>query len=56
LEKSADEEKIEVNPKDLLKIMSSAKTDEEKKALEEQRYVITTMVRRQKTLDFLGSL
>lgn len=56
LEKVADEEKIEVKPEDLEKIMSSAKTEEEKKALDEQKYVITTMLRRQKTLDFLGSL
>lgn len=56
LEKIADEEKIEVNPEELDKIMSQAKNEEEKKALESQKYVLATMIRRQKTLDFLGSL
>lgn len=56
LEKIADEEKIEVMPEELEKIMSSAKNEEEKKALEGQKYILATMIRRQKTLDFLGSL
>ncbi|RJR23740.1 hypothetical protein C4578_03845 [Candidatus Microgenomates bacterium] len=56
LEKIADQEKIEVGPEELDKILSAAKNEEEKKALEDQKYVLATMIRRQKTLDFLGSL
>lgn len=56
LSKIADVEKIEVKPEDFEKIMSEAKTDEERKALEAQKYYIATILRRQKTLDFLASL
>lgn len=54
--KIADEENIEVEPEDLEKVMAEAKTDEERKALEGQKYYIATILRRQKTLDFLASL
>ncbi|MGI5826109.1 MAG: trigger factor [Patescibacteria group bacterium] len=54
--KIADEENIEVKPEDLEKVMAEAKTDEERKALEGQKYYIATILRRQKTLDFLASL
>jgi FKBP-type peptidyl-prolyl cis-trans isomerase (trigger factor) len=54
--KIADVENIEVKPEDLEKVMAEAKTDEERKALEAQKYYIATILRRQKTLDFLASL
>lgn len=54
--KIADTENIEVKPEDFEKVMAEAKTDEERKALEGQKYYIATILRRQKTLDFLASL
>lgn len=56
LSKIADEEKIEIKPEELDKLISEAKTEEEKKALQSQSYLLATLLRRQKTLDFLASL
>lgn len=56
LEVVADKEKITVGDADLAKILATAKTDEEKKQFEEQKYYLVNMVRRQKTLDLLSAL
>jgi len=56
LGKIADAEKIEVSDEEMAKVLSQAKTEEEKKALEAQKYYLATLLRRQKTLDFLASL
>ncbi|HUW24025.1 MAG TPA: trigger factor [Patescibacteria group bacterium] len=56
LNRIADTEKISVTPEEIEKMIATAKTDEEKKSLETQRYLLATLVRRQKTLDFLASL
>lgn len=56
LEVIADKEHITVTEEDLNKIAETAKTDEEKKQFEDQKYYLTSMIRRQKTLDFLSSL
>lgn len=56
LGKIADSEKIEVIPEEIEKMLASAKNQEEKKAMESQKYLIATLLRRQKTLDFLASL
>ncbi|MCL5090978.1 MAG: hypothetical protein M1514_03145 [Patescibacteria group bacterium] len=56
LNKIADTEKIEVEPAEIEKAMAAAKTPEEKKALEEQKYWLASILRRQKTLDFLANL
>ena len=56
LGKIADSEKIEVTPEEIEKMLASAKNQEEKKAMESQKYLIATLLRRQKTLDFLVSL
>ena len=56
LGKIAEEEKISVSEEDLTKALSEAKTEEEKKALESQKYYIALLLRRQKTLDFLANL
>jgi len=53
LEKIADAEKIEVGDADIDDFINQAKTEEEKKALEQQRYYIGSLLRRQKTLNAL---
>jgi trigger factor len=56
LEAIADKEAILVEDDEINKIISSAKSEEEKKSLEGQRYYIASVLRRQKTLDFLSKL
>lgn len=56
LEEIANKEGILVSDDDIAKVIQTAKTDEEKKALEGQRYYLASVLRRQKTLDFLASL
>ncbi len=56
LEKIADTEGILISDDDIDTVIKTAKTDEEKQALEGQRYYIASVLRRQKTLDFLASL
>ena len=56
LSKIADTEKIAVAPEEIEKMIAGAKTDEEKRSLEGQKYLLATLIRRQKTLDFLTSL
>lgn len=56
LEEIADKEGILVSDDELDKSIQSAKTDEERKSLEKERYYLATILRRQKTLDFLASL
>jgi len=56
LSKIADEEKIEVKPEEIEKVIAETKTEDEKKALQSQSYLLATLLRRQKTLDFLASL
>jgi len=56
LEQIADTEGIFVSDDDLAAVIKSAKSDEEKKALEAQKYYLASVLRRQKTLDFIASL
>lgn len=56
LEEVADKEGVLVGDDDIDAIIKTGKTDEEKKALTEQRYYLASVLRRQKTLDFLASL
>jgi trigger factor len=56
LEAIADKEGILVSDDDIDTVLKTAKSEEEKKALESQRYYLASILRRQKTLDFLGSL
>jgi FKBP-type peptidyl-prolyl cis-trans isomerase (trigger factor) len=56
LEEIADKEGILISDDDIETVIKTAKTEEEKKALEAQRYYIASVLRRQKTLDFLSSL
>jgi trigger factor len=56
LEEIANRESITVTEDDISHVIKTAKTDEEKKTLENQRYYIASVLRRQKTLDFLASI
>lgn len=52
----SEAEKIEVEPLEIEKAISSAKNEEERKTLESQKYFLATVLRQQKTLDFLANL
>lgn len=52
----AEAEKIEIKTEEIEKIISEAKNEEEKKALESQKYFLASFARQQKTLDFLTQL
>lgn len=56
LGKIAEEEKISVSGEDIEKAITSAPTEEDKKALENQKYFLAVLLRRQKTLDFLAQI
>jgi FKBP-type peptidyl-prolyl cis-trans isomerase (trigger factor) len=56
LEDIADKEGILVSDDDIDAVIKTGKTDEEKKTLETQRYYLASVLRRQKTLDFLASI
>jgi FKBP-type peptidyl-prolyl cis-trans isomerase (trigger factor) len=56
LEEIADKEGVLVSDDDIETVIKTAKTEEEKKTLQAQRYYIASVLRRQKTLDFLASL
>ena len=56
LEEVADREGILVSDDDIDTVVKTAKTDEERKSLEGQRYYLASILRRQKTIDFLSSL
>ncbi len=56
LAKIAEEEKIVVEEKEITKAILAGKTDDEKKNLENNRYLLASILRQQKTLDFLKNL
>lgn len=56
LEEIADKEGIIVSDDDIDAVIKTGKTDEEKEALKNQRYYLASVLRRQKTLDFLAAL
>ena len=56
LNKIAETEKITVSSEEIEKAVSSAKSEEEKKSLEAQKYLLASILRQQKTLDFLSGL
>lgn len=56
LEQIADNEGVLVSDDDIDAVIKTGKTDEEKEALKNQRYYLASVLRRQKTLDFLASL
>lgn len=56
LEEIADGEGVLVSDDDIDAVIKTGKTDEEKEALTNQRYYLASVLRRQKTLDYLASL
>lgn len=56
LQRIAEVEKVEVKPEDIDKTIAMAKTEEEKKNLETQKYYLANILRKQKTIDFLIDL
>jgi trigger factor len=56
LEELADKEGIVVSDDEIDGVIKSAKTPEEKTSLEGQRYYVATVLRRQKTIDFLSAI
>ena len=52
----ADKETIQVEAKDVDDIINTAKTPEEKAEMEKERYYLASILRRQKTIQFLASL
>ncbi len=56
LQKIADDEKIDVDQKELEEALTQAKDEKERKNLEANIYLLATILRQQKTLDFLKHL
>lgn len=56
LQKVAETEKIVVSDEDIAKSIAGAKTDAERRDMEANRYLIASILRQQKTLDFIKSL
>lgn len=56
LSKIAEEEKIIVEDKDIEDAIKNAKDENERKSLEANKYVLASILRQQKTLDFLKNL
>ncbi len=56
LQKIAEEEKINVTNDDINNAIKEAKTDEERKNLEANKYLLATIIRQRKTLEFLKGL
>ncbi len=53
LEAIADKENITVTDEEVQKLLATAKSEEERAALADQKYYLTSLIRRQKTLDAL---
>jgi len=56
IEKVADKESIFVSDDDIDTAIKSAKTEEERTSLTKERYYLASILRRQKTLDFLAAV
>jgi len=56
LEEIADKEGVLISDDDIEAVIKTGKTDEEKEALKNQKYYLASVLRRQKTLDFVASL
>ena len=56
LQKIADSEKIVVEEKEVEEAINQAKSDAEKQNLQANRYLLSSIIRQQKTLDFLRNL
>lgn len=56
LQKIADDEKINVTDADIDEAIKNGKTEEERKNLEQNRYLLASIIRQQKTLELLRTL
>jgi FKBP-type peptidyl-prolyl cis-trans isomerase (trigger factor) len=56
LQRIAEEEKIEVSDKEIDDAVKNAKTPEERQSLEANKYLLASIIRQQKTLEFLRNL
>lgn len=56
LEDIADREGVIISDDDIDTVLKTAKTDQERASLEKERYYLASLLRRQKTLDYLGAL
>ena len=56
LSKIAEEEKITIDPKEVDEAIQKAKDDAERKNLEANKYLLASILRQQKTLDFIKNL
>jgi FKBP-type peptidyl-prolyl cis-trans isomerase (trigger factor) len=56
LEEIADKEGILISDDDIDNAISQAKSEEERQALQKERYYLASILRRQKTVDFLAAL
>jgi len=56
LRQIAEDEKISVEEKEIEEAISQGKTEEEKKNLASNKYLLASIIRQQKTLDFLKNL
>lgn len=56
LAKIADTEKVEVDPKELDEALAKTQSEEERKQLANNMYLLASIIRQQKTLDFLKKL
>lgn len=56
LQKVADSEKINVTDEEIENAIKEGKTEEERKSLEANKYLLATIIRQRKTLEFLRSL
>ncbi len=56
IEEIADKEGILVSDDDIDMVIKTAKSDQEKTALQKERYYLASILRRQKTLDFLSAI
>ena len=56
LQEIADSEEIKVEQAELDKLFDNVKTDEEKKAIQQNAYYYAALLRKQKTLDYINSL
>ncbi len=56
LQKIAESENITVTDEEINKAIKDAKTEEERKSLEANKYLLATIIRQRKTLDFLKAL
>ena len=56
LEAIADAEGVLISDDDIAAVIKTAKSDDERKAMENQKYYLATILRRQKTIDMLAAL